>query len=179
MKGRTGEQGLYGPYEQFPTTLGPCSVESDRDRDGMPDAWELRHGGDLDPTAVVPKGATANDRHLGYTFIEAYINSLMDRKVGKHGQLWQITTAVEPEGSGIVNCEHAVPPCGDLPALAGYIEFGDATYNDGSTAVMDAVPAEGWEFDYWSIGETTFTAPERLEFVVHGGAACTAHFKEQ
>lgn len=83
IKTRTGEHGIEGPYQQFPEKEGPCSAKWDTDRDGMPDAWEKRHGGDLDPNGIVPRGASPNNRHAGYTFLEFYINQLADAKVGK------------------------------------------------------------------------------------------------
>jgi pectate lyase len=48
----------------------------------MPDAWETAHGLDpkdpADATKVVPAGASKDDRHRGYTYIEFYVNELAD-----------------------------------------------------------------------------------------------------
>jgi pectate lyase len=56
----------------------------DSDGDGMPDAWEKKHGLDpknpKDAARRVPPGASPGDRHAGYTWVEFYINQLADRK---------------------------------------------------------------------------------------------------
>ena len=48
----------------------------DRDRDGMPDAYEAAHG--LNPNE--PKDATADKDGNGYTNLEEYLNSLTSVK---------------------------------------------------------------------------------------------------
>jgi len=65
--------------------LKPGTPPADTDRDGMPDTWEKAHG--LDPASpddavkTVPAGASKNDRHKGYTYIEFYINELAEKHV--------------------------------------------------------------------------------------------------
>ncbi len=57
----------------------------DTDGDGMPDAWEKAHKlNPRDPgdaNRIVPPGASAHDRHAGYTYIEYYINGRADNLV--------------------------------------------------------------------------------------------------
>ena len=51
---------------------------ADTDRDGMPDAWERRHG--LNPAD--PKDATGDFDSTGYTNVEKYLNGLADGTYG-------------------------------------------------------------------------------------------------
>lgn len=55
-------------------TLTGGTPPLDTDRDGMPDAWELRYG--LNPNS--PSDANGDFDHTGYTNIEKYINGLAD-----------------------------------------------------------------------------------------------------
>jgi hypothetical protein len=55
-------------------TLAGGTPPVDTDRDGMPDAWEIRYG--LHPND--PSDANGDFDHTGYTNIEKYINSLAD-----------------------------------------------------------------------------------------------------
>jgi hypothetical protein len=59
-----------GGYGTLPGGAAPV----DTDRDGMPDAWELRYG--LDPNS--PADANGDFDGTGYTNIEKYINGLAD-----------------------------------------------------------------------------------------------------
>jgi pectate lyase len=65
--------------------LEPQQPPQDTDRDGLPDDWEVAHKLDCadpdDAAAIVPNGASQNDRHAGYTYIEFYVNELADRLV--------------------------------------------------------------------------------------------------
>jgi len=65
--------------------LKPGKPPVDTDNDGMPDAWETAHKLDpkdpADAARIVPKGASKDDRHQGYTWIEFYINQLADQLV--------------------------------------------------------------------------------------------------
>jgi alpha-tubulin suppressor-like RCC1 family protein len=67
--------------------LTPGKPPADADADGMPDAWETAH--DLDPkdpadaTKTVPAGASKDDRHKGYTYIEYYVNERADNLVAE------------------------------------------------------------------------------------------------
>ena len=62
--------------------LRPGSPPVDTDDDGMPDGWENEHGLDpkdpSDASKTVAAGASADDRHRGYTYIEYYVNDLAD-----------------------------------------------------------------------------------------------------
>jgi pectate lyase len=86
VKGRTGAWGRNAPLEPtdewFLEGLAPGKAPADSDGDGMPDAWEKARGLDpRDPTdanKLVPAGASRDDRHRGYTYIEYYINELAD-----------------------------------------------------------------------------------------------------
>jgi len=59
----------------------------DTDDDGLPDAWEIARR--LDPRSpadarrTVPRGASKDDRHAGYTWIEYYINQRADELIAK------------------------------------------------------------------------------------------------
>lgn len=55
-------------------TLKSGTPPTDTDRDGMPDAWERRHG----LNANDPKDANGDFDRTGYTNIEKYINGLAD-----------------------------------------------------------------------------------------------------
>lgn len=54
----------------------------DSDNDGLPDGWENARGLNpreaADANYVVPAGTSPNDRHLGYTWLEFYLNELAD-----------------------------------------------------------------------------------------------------
>jgi len=109
VRSRTGNYGLNGPYERFPTLAGgPTSAKFDTDRDGMPDEWEKGHG--LDPNdpkdakKTVPRGASEGDRHAGYTYVEYYLNELADKIAGVSGETCTIEVSVQ--GKGLVVCEH-------------------------------------------------------------------------
>jgi hypothetical protein len=85
----TGQWGRNAPLEPtdewFMDGLTPGTPPVDTDNDGMPDTWELAHG--LNPAnpddadSIVPKSASENDRHRGYTYIEFYINELADNLI--------------------------------------------------------------------------------------------------
>ena len=71
--------GAYG------NTAEAASRSPDTDSDGLPDDWERAHKLDpkdpADANGIVPPGASENDRHKGYTFIEFYIDELADRLI--------------------------------------------------------------------------------------------------
>jgi hypothetical protein len=81
----TGFMGRYVPEGGLMQGLTPSEPLKDTDSDGMPDAWETAHKLDpkdaSDSTKTVPAGASKNDRHKGYTYIEFYINELADKLV--------------------------------------------------------------------------------------------------
>jgi hypothetical protein len=109
VRTQSGEAGLSGPYERFPTRSdGPTSRKFDADRDGMPDAWERARGLDpADPTdgnRVVRPGESPGDRHAGYTYVEYFLNELADQIVAAPGRLCTVEAAVE--GEGLIICEH-------------------------------------------------------------------------
>ena len=86
VKQKTGAWGRNAPLEPddawFLDGLAPGKAPTDTDNDGMPDAWERRHGLDpkdpADATRIVPAGKSQGDRHRGYTYIEFYVNELAD-----------------------------------------------------------------------------------------------------
>ena len=65
----------------------PPQPPKDSDGDGMPDAWETKHGlhpsDASDANRIVPKGASEKDRHMGYTYIEFYANELADERIAR------------------------------------------------------------------------------------------------
>jgi pectate lyase len=86
-KGKWGRNAPAAPTDEWflkGMTVGKAPV--DTDRDGMPDAWEKAHKLDpadpADRNKIVPKGASKNDRHAGYTWVEFYLNELADKIVG-------------------------------------------------------------------------------------------------
>jgi hypothetical protein len=89
VKNKTGGWGRNAPAEPtdewFLDGLTPGKAPADADGDGMPDAWEKLRGLDpgdpADAAKVVPAGASKDDRHQGYTYIEFYVNELADALV--------------------------------------------------------------------------------------------------
>lgn len=87
VKSKTGRWGRNAPLqptdEWFLDGLKPAQAPVDTDGDGLPDAWEKRHKLDHtnpnDANQKVGRGQSVQDRHLGYSFIEFYINELADR----------------------------------------------------------------------------------------------------
>jgi hypothetical protein len=58
------------------------SAPTDTDSDGMPDSWEtaksLNPNDASDRNTIVPNGASTDNRHMGYTYLEYYINEKAD-----------------------------------------------------------------------------------------------------
>ena len=81
--GAWGRQGPLKPTDEW--FLGGLKVAQppiDTDGDGLPDQWEKSHGLNLvdpsDALRIVTKGESPEERHLGYSFVEFYINELAD-----------------------------------------------------------------------------------------------------
>ena len=89
VKTKSGDWGRNGPLKPvddwFLKGLKPTKAPADSDSDGLPDVWEKSHGLDLnnpdDATTKVEAGESPNDRHLGYSQIERYVNELADSLV--------------------------------------------------------------------------------------------------
>jgi hypothetical protein len=87
VRTKTGGWGRSAPLEPtdewFLEGLTPAKPPADTDGDGLPDAWEQSHGLDFNDPAdagrTVAKGESSSDRHLGYSYIEFYINELADK----------------------------------------------------------------------------------------------------
>ena len=81
----TGYWGQHPPAGGLMQGLTPGKAPADGDGDGMPDEWEKAKGLDpadpADATKTVPAGASKDDRHKGYTYIEYYVNELADKLV--------------------------------------------------------------------------------------------------
>ena len=81
----TGMWGRFEPKGGLLEGLTPGKAPADGDSDGLPDDWETAHklnpADPKDAGALVPAGASRDDRHQGYTYIEYYINELADRLV--------------------------------------------------------------------------------------------------
>jgi hypothetical protein len=83
---KTGDWGRNAPLEPtdewFLEGLTPIKAPADTDGDGLPDAWEKTHDLDFndpaDAAKIVATGESSSDRHLGYSYIEFYINELAD-----------------------------------------------------------------------------------------------------
>jgi pectate lyase len=65
--------------------LKPGQAPKDTDNDGIPDDWEKANKlNPVDPgdaSKIVPAGASKNDRHKNYTYIEFYINDCADQLI--------------------------------------------------------------------------------------------------
>jgi hypothetical protein len=91
VRNKSGAWGRNAPLEPtrewFLEGLHPGKTPLDADDDGMPDAWEKAHGLDpgnpADATRMVPKGGSKDDRHRGYTWLEFYLNELVDNLVSR------------------------------------------------------------------------------------------------
>ena len=89
MEARTGTgfMGRYMPEGGLMVGLTPGKAPKDSDNDGMPDDWEKAHklnpNDASDNSKIVPAGASKDDRHAGYTWIEFYINELADKLVAQ------------------------------------------------------------------------------------------------
>jgi len=86
--GKWGRQAPASPSDEwYLEGLKPAQPLADDDSDGIPNTWELTRG--LDPTnpddaaEIVPRGASQNDRHAGFTWIEFYLNELADQLVAQ------------------------------------------------------------------------------------------------
>lgn len=113
----TGSWGAHRPNGGLMEGLTPGKPPADADNDGMPDAWEKAHGlNPADPAdcnKIVPSGASKNDRHMGYTYIEYYINELADKLVAGALTAYR-TSTTEPkpwdrpaDGISDLGMEHA------------------------------------------------------------------------
>lgn len=80
----TGEWGRHEPKDLM-EGLTPGKAPKDSDNDGIPDEWEKAHklnpDDPKDGNKIVPAGASKDDRHKGYTYIEYYINELADKLI--------------------------------------------------------------------------------------------------
>lgn len=78
----TGKWGRHDPPDGLLAGLTPGKPPLDSDGDGMPDEWEKAHGlnpnDPADANKIVPPGASKDDRHAGYTYIEFYVNELAE-----------------------------------------------------------------------------------------------------
>jgi len=87
VRAGTGSWTRRPPKSGLLTGLTLTKPPKDTDNDGLPDTWERIRG--LDPADAsdaikpVPVGASAKDRHKGYTWIEYYVNDLADRFIAK------------------------------------------------------------------------------------------------
>jgi len=84
-----GSWGRKDPEGGLMAGLTPGKAAPDGDNDGLPDEWEKAHGlnpaDPKDANGIVPAGASKDDRHKGYTYIEYYINELADKLVEAAG----------------------------------------------------------------------------------------------
>lgn len=89
VKTKTGAWGRNAPLEPtdewFLEGLTASLAPVDTDGDGLPDAWETSHNlnpnDPADAAKLVATGESDNDRHLGYSYLEFYINELADNLV--------------------------------------------------------------------------------------------------
>ena len=87
VKERAGSWGRHDPPNGLMEGLVPGRPPTDTDSDGMPDIWEEAHQLDAndpaDASKIVPAGASKDNRHQGYTWIEYYINERADELIEK------------------------------------------------------------------------------------------------
>ncbi|KAA5542692.1 pectate lyase precursor [Roseiconus nitratireducens] len=91
VKTKTGAWGRNAPLEPtdewFLEGLAQNQAPKDTDDDGLPDVWEKAHNLDFnnpaDATTVVAAGESKNDRHMGYSHLEYYLNELADNLVAQ------------------------------------------------------------------------------------------------
>jgi len=89
VKTGTGNWGRNAPPEPvdewFLKGLSQAQPHKDADSDGLPDDWEVAH--DLDPNEpldgnrIVIAGESSDDRHVGSSFFEFYLNELAEKLV--------------------------------------------------------------------------------------------------
>ncbi|MCD6365542.1 MAG: hypothetical protein J7M14_06670, partial [Planctomycetes bacterium] len=186
----TGEFGLNGPYEKFATTLnGPTSAAYDTDRDGMPDAWEDAHGlnpsDPADRNNIVAAGASAADRHMGYTYIEYYINELADNIVGA-GAVHTVEVSTAGEDGLVVAGHSGLTPGWGLPDVDPlYVEWGDSNiFNHGSYVTLRALAQTSLvvgartvsRFSHWSGGTVDGVTDPVISVQVNSGMQIVANF---
>ncbi len=79
----TGSWGRHDPPGSLMEGLKPVKPPQDSDNDGMPDPWERARGLNpqdaSDANKTVPAGASSGNRHMGYSYIEFYLNELADK----------------------------------------------------------------------------------------------------
>jgi pectate lyase len=87
VRARSGKWGRHDPKGGLMAGLTPAKAPKDSDGDGLPDEWEQAHklnpAEARDANKIVPKGASKDDHHKGYTYIEYYINQLADKLIQK------------------------------------------------------------------------------------------------
>ncbi len=80
-----GSWGRVDPEGGLMAGLTPGKAPTDSDGDGMPDEWEKAHklnpADPKDGGKIVPAGASKDDRHKDYTYVEYYINELADKLI--------------------------------------------------------------------------------------------------
>jgi len=185
--------GLRGPYERFPERTGPSAEENDTDRDGMPDDWEISHG--LNPNDpddrnnIVP--ASVSPRHADYTYVEYYINELMDSLAGQSGTLYTVTASQSPAEAGTIVAEHGISdqekrivngkevPYGgyNVGYWYGLVPFGTAEYNEDSIVIMKAKAKPGYKFSHWQGGPVDGLNAMQVRFPVTMNVTVTAVFQ--
>ncbi len=87
VRQKSGKWGRRDPQGGLLAGLTPGEAPKDSDGDGLPDDWEKAHGlnpaDPADNVKTVPAGASAGDRHKGYTYVEYYVNELAERLIGE------------------------------------------------------------------------------------------------
>ncbi|MEO1525910.1 MAG: hypothetical protein AAFX06_10760 [Planctomycetota bacterium] len=86
---RTGDWGRdasAAPSDRFFLQgLEVTASPADSDDDGIPNRWEVTHrlnpNDPQDASRLVQQGESENDRHLGYSYLEYYLNDTADRLI--------------------------------------------------------------------------------------------------
>lgn len=185
VRSRSGRRSAHGPIElRRERRDGPTSETYDKDRDGMPDTWEKKHGLDPDDpedrNTIVHAGASPDDRHKGYTYVEYYLNELAENIIGKpSGPTCIIKAGVSPSDGGVINASRAPRKnqSYNMPYVYGIIEWGEEEYDQGSIVVMRAKPKPGYFFSQWEGEPVDGLTALRIQFAAEKDVNITAHFE--
>jgi hypothetical protein len=132
----TRESDLAGVSNGGFGTLGGSATPLDQDRDGMPDAWEIKYG--LSTTTVDSNGDFDND---GYTNLEEYLNDLAAFKAtgplefggsGRYADWGNWTRRWEPSRVDEVHINVGTATVDAIGQHAGLLDIGTAADANGA-----------------------------------------------
>ncbi|MGB7160294.1 MAG: PEP-CTERM sorting domain-containing protein [Tepidisphaeraceae bacterium] len=147
-------------------TLGGVAKPTDADNDGMPDAWETKHG--LSPTVASNNGDFDND---GYTNLEEYLNDLAAFKaigpvafdgIGRYADWNNWTNRWEPSRLDDVHIDTGTATVDAVGQKAGTLRVGAAAGSNGTLAVQS-----GW----LEVTDALLVGPGGTGAVTHTGGS--------